>query len=569
MSRSENSQKRIRLTHGLLGLSFLAAAGSQAGVQLFRSDEILKMAGDARRFNVSRTDVARRGSILAADGTVLAQSSDTYELGVNFRKTPESPGFLLDLASASGISAAELEVAAASKNRSMQWRRTFSSERAAAIRAAKTKWRADGVSLAKTTRRMAALGDSAAGFIGLYQGKSAVSGLELSQDDVLAGTNGERSGLPDRTGAFLPMRLSQENKSAVAGEDITLTILPSLQIAAAAAIKRAVESNKATSGVALVMDPKTGDLLAMANWPSVDPDNPQAGSTFNPCYMGVYEPGSTFKILTLAKALDAHKVDPSAVVNCSGALPVIKSRSIRCDLHNGHRAHGAVNSERAIAKSCNVSAATWALRIGHTDMVRFLDDLGLLKRSELGLPLEARGQFNRNEPAKKLQLATVGFGQSLSATPIGLIGAFGMLANGGVRVEPKLIARYGNVLAEQKPTQRLISQETSKEVMALMESVIDSDGGTGAKLRIPGYRLAGKTGTAEKIGSDAKGYVSSFVGFVPAVDTRAVILVMVDNPKAGKYYGASVAGPVFKELAQQVIRTYELKPTGAKLKAKP
>jgi cell division protein FtsI (penicillin-binding protein 3) len=567
---SEDSGNRrwkwtIRLTLGLFGL----AALSQANVHIFSRAQILDRAEETKRFVITRTEVARRGSILSADGKPLAQDEDTRELTINFRKVPNSPGFFMDLAAASGIPASEFEHLASVEQRTRVWRKPMSGSQAAAVNRVKLDWRADGVSLSGAGARTYALGEAAAGFLGSYREGKPVSGLELSQNKTLSGQDGKTVGMVDRAGAFLPMRLDRETRERLDGRSITLTIDSHLQAAAASAIKHAVETNNADSGSAIILDPKTGDVLAMANWPSYDPSSvmplPASGEVsedFNPNYMAVLEPGSTFKILTLAKALEDGVVGPEEHFYCKGEMQVWSNRNIHCDRHGGTRAHGSLTPELAIAKSCNVWSATWARQIGYDGFVEFLEDLGILEKTNLGLPLERGGEFNRNEYAKGLQLATFGFGQSLSCTPIGLASAFGMLANDGVRMEPRLIKKIGDKELPPVEAGQVVSADTARQVLKFMEAVVESDAGTGKTLRIKGYRLGGKTGTAEKVNrKTGGGYVSNFVGFVPAQEPQAVIMVMVDRPKAGRYYGSTVAGPVFLDLAKAVIRRYGIPPT--------
>jgi cell division protein FtsI/penicillin-binding protein 2 len=198
-------------------------------------------------------------------------------------------------------------------------------------------------------------------------------------------------------------------------------------------------------------------------------------------------------------------------------------------------------------------------------MIDFLEQLGLLEKTNIGLPGEVSGLFRRNEYAKELQLATLGFGQSLTCTPLALTSAFSILGNRGIRMQPRLVKRVGDREFPIREAGRVISEEAADQVALAMESVIESDAGTGKTLRIPGYRLGGKTGTAEKVGTERKGYVSNFIGYVPAQEPKAVILVMVNNPKAGGYYGSTVAGPVFVEVAKSVIRRFNIPPSEPKL----
>ncbi|HRF60269.1 MAG TPA: penicillin-binding protein 2 [Fimbriimonadaceae bacterium] len=548
-----------------MGALFVGAAFTQARVQVFERDPILKLAQASNRYVVGRPELAHRGAIVSADGKVLAQSEDSFVLQVNFKRAPRSPAFLLELAAASGIPASEFEGAARGGG-SRTWRRDLTADQARQIQAVKVSWRADGVSLDRTLEREYPFAEVTAGLVGAVRDGKPTTGLEFGCDALLEGEDGYRTGVVDRSGAFL--KLEGRSIPRRNGQSLTLTIDTRLQIAAHYAIRQAVEAHEASSGVAIVIDPKTGDLLAMANWPTFDPTG-QGGAgkkatDFNPAVMGFYEPGSTFKILTLAEALQSGKVSMGDSIYCSGTLKINRGSEIHCDRKHG--AHGAANLERAIAKSCNVSAATWALRVGNAGMVRFVDDLELLRRPKLGLRSEVRGRFRRDDPAKALQTATLGFGQSINVTPVMLASAFAMIGNEGIWHAPRLVREIGGTEPPRDPGRRILDAGVANDVLKLMASVIQSDEGTGAKLRVPGYRLAGKTGTAQKTNRvtgtmKGGGYVASFVGFVPAEKPQAMILVMVDNPRGSAFYGSQVAGPVFRELAGAVIRTYRIPPS--------
>ena len=215
-----------------------------------------------------------------------------------------------------------------------------------------------------------------------------------------------------------------------------------------------------------------------------------------------------------------------------------------------------------------MAAATWALGIEREPMFDYLKALGLRDKPKLGLLGETSGYLREDEPAQRLQLAHIGFGQSINCTPTALVSAFGMIANGGVRVKPRLVKRVGFVETPVDSGTRIIKKSTADDVSRCMEAVIESDQGSGSKLRIPGYRLAGKTGTAEIVGRGEKGYCSNFVGFIPAKDPQAVVLVMVNRP-AVKYYGAEVAGPAFKDIARGVIQKLNIQPTTSVQAATP
>lgn len=564
-------QNRFRLAAaGTVGL-FLLAVASQAKLQVGERENTIALAEKAKRYTRKRTDEPARGSILDREGNPLAQDETATELTVRFDKVPDSEAFRVALASASGVPAEEIAEQAESGATSRVWTVDLSLRQRDRLAEVRQRFAADGVSIAPAGGRAYPLSEAAACLVGtihLYADKGWVrTGLEQRLNKDLTGEAGSISGLTDKKGRFLPGRIT-ERKERRDGDDIRLTVDSQLQTTAFQAVKEAVTKNKATNGVAIVLDPSNGDVLAMANYPSYFPTPVPGQGTgenaggYNPAYMAVLEPGSTFKILTLAKALDAGKTTMHDHLRCGGVLQIGKAWHVKCDEHHGNRAHGDVDPTKAIAKSCNVAAATWALRIGRDEFLNYIEDLGLLKKTPVGMPGEAHGLFNFNEYAKPLQLANLGFGQSISCTPLSLASAFAMLGNGGMRMEPRLIASVGGKEVPVAPGTRAISQEASAETLGTMEAVIMTDEGTGKGLRIPGYRLAGKTGTAQKIGGGTgKGYVSNFVGFVPAEKPKAMVLVMVNDPKGGAYYGASVAGPAFKSIVKGVIDRYHIAPT--------
>jgi cell division protein FtsI (penicillin-binding protein 3) len=565
-----------------MGGLFVLAGFSQLKLQTWERQGTIDLADSQHRYVHSATLWAQRGSIFDRNGQTLAKDANDFVLSVDFDEIPHSPGFYMDLSQATGVPVSEFQslaeghegpksVASSSEEGKIagkstphfvqSWLQPLNEQQRASVAKAKSTWHTKGVSVIRTSRREYPLEEAAACLVGVVRDREPANGLEVSQDELLQGTNGKLEGPTDKRGRLMPLRLSGQNTLKKDGKDLTLTIDSEIQVAATEALKISVEENKADNGVAMVMDPKTGDLLAMANWPSFKPylkdGSDSVSQGYNPSYMAQLEPGSMFKVLTLAKALDERVVSMHEQIQCRGEYHPTKKTRIRCDSHHGNRAHGWVDAEGAIARSCNVSAATWALRVGRDPFLDYIKKLGLLGYQKIGVPNEAPGDFNFKEPSQILQLATVGFGQSITCSPVGLMGAFGMLANNGLMVKPRLIRKIGDQDCPIAPAVPIIRPEVTQEVLTCMEDVIQSDSGTGKSLRIPGYRLGGKTGTAQKIGK-VKGYVSNFVGFVPANAPKAVILVMVNNPKGQKYYGADVAGPVFKALAESVIKRLQI-----------
>ncbi len=560
MPRKKPRIDRLVVFRWGLATLFAFALITQARLQVVDRRATLDKAEATHRFTMERKEVAKRGSILSADGKAMAEDDDTYSLVVQFDEVPESDGFFVDLSAATGIPASEFSQLAATGVVSRTWSQPMTPAQQKAVQAVKNRWRANGVSISPSGQRTYPLGPAASCIVGISSRTSKL-GLEKSFNSLLSGKDGHTTGLVDRGGAFLPMRLTKDSVPKTNGKDVELTIDSELQTLATASIKQAVESNHAERGVVIVYDPHTGDLLAMANWPSFDPtgkgtDASTVVSDFNPNTMSRLEPGSMFKTLTLAKALDMGAIDTHWKGYCAGQFTVGKKV-----IHCSHGAHHDVDITKVIAESCNVSAASWALRIGRTEYFKYLDQLDVLSQPNIGLPNEKEGWFSRNDPAEQLQLANLGFGQAINVTPVRLASAFAMIGNGGVRMEPRLIRRVGNEARPPVSKGQMIKAETASEVMGCMEAVIQTDIGTGKTLRIPGYRMAGKTGTAQRIGKGKSGYVANFVGFVPAPNPKVMILVMVENPTGGKYYGADVAGPVFGIMARATIRRLGIAPT--------
>lgn len=590
---SGKADRRGLAMAALLALGFGAAAFSQAKLQTVEREHTLKLARDAHRYVQTVTERARRGSILAADGRPLAKDEDAYDLTVDFAKCPHSPAFWLDVSAATGVSATELQEAAASGAKTRSWSGAVATSGRDRLTEVCRDWHADGVSAGWSGRREYPLAENASSLVGVIRPKGLAigsddrrypklvakygrpagdkpfirdleTGVEAARDGDLTGQNGEVEGLTDRHGEFMASRGTRVVQERRDGRDVQLTIVPELQVAATAAVRRQVERTKAKSGVALIMDPSTGDLLAMANWPQPKPYRPDGTENdlgpsggLNPAYMSVLEPGSMFKLLTLAKCLDVRPDVAKSTIDCTGAWkPIPKAKPIHCDKHE---VHGLEDDRMAIAGSCNIAAGHWALAIGHDRFMQFLEDAGLRYKSKLGLHGESPALFPHDDGSPILQTAVVGFGQSINCTPVQLMGAFNSIANGGVRREPRVIAKVGGVEVPRDPGRRLFSEAAATETTAAMEAVFGPKG-TGKDLSIPGYRIAGKTGTAQKIGKNQNGHVSNFIGFLPAQKPKATILVMVNEPQT-EFYGAAVAGKAWQEIALAVIRADHLAPT--------
>ncbi len=563
------SPRRLIWIYGLLALGFFVALCAQARVQIFNRSHIVQEALSSHRFLLFKNESPRRGSLLTADDKPLADNAAGQQLCVDFSRAPTSTGFLSSLAQAAHLPIDWL-MARIGQPKTACWAQPISAVDGDRVNLLKRTWRADGVSIGPNVDRLYPFGANAADVTGSESSGKAVLGLEQRYDKELSGVAGVTVGMVDRQGAFLPGYVYRE-KDKKDGQDIVTTLDSRLQEEAAEAIRRTVQKFDADSGAIVAIDPNNGAIIALSSFPNYDPNGNSAPdgskwSDLSGAYMRRMEPGSMFKILTLAKGLDCGAVKVTDSLDCKGELKVGRTGRVRCALEHGTRAHGEVDCAEAIARSCNVSAATWSMEIGDAPFISFIKSTGALDTPQLDFPLEGgslpgaiSGQVDENDANKKLQAADLGFGQSITCTPLSLACAFAAIGNGGNRVFPFLVSKIGARSFTPKVPVQVISTSVANTVLGFMEGVIEKPYGTGADLKIPGYLIAGKTGTAQ-IKNGSGGYVSNFVGFVPAVNPRIEILVMVDHPKKGGYYGAQVAGPVFRQMAVAAIRRFGIAP---------
>lgn len=394
------------------------------------------------------------------------------------------------------------------------------------------------------------------GFTGIDS--QGLAGIELTYDQILRGTAGAAAAEQDGMG-----RVLVETQRIVSppedGADLLLTIDQVIQHITERELDAAMARTHARAGSVIVMDPRSGEILALAARPTFDPNTGTEARPdlwLNPTVAGVYEPGSTFKVFTAAAALDAGAVSPSEKFLCNGVLR----------LPGGHVIHEAVNRKMGwltlagiIRESCNVGAAQVATRLGKARFYEYIRAFGFGERSGIDLPGELPGLVRPPSAWLGPGLQTIAFGQGISVTPVQLLAAATALANDGFTVRPHVVRsrrdRQGRTTAVvgPTPTHRAVRPETARAVLDMMIDAVER--GTGRLAAIDGYAVAGKTGTAQKPGPDGYEpgrYVSSFLGIVPAEDPALAILVILDEP-LGVYFGGEVAAPVFREIAMQAL----------------
>jgi cell division protein FtsI (penicillin-binding protein 3) len=371
-------------------------------------------------------------------------------------------------------------------------------------------------------------------------------GLELAQQSWLGGKSGSRRVIINRRGDVVEdvqsIRAPQE------GRDLALSVDSRLQYLAFREVKAAVEANKAHAGAAVILDVKTGEILALANWPSYNPNNrvrTQRDKMRNRALIETFEPGSTLKPFTIAAALDAGKVLPSSIIDTAPGTLTIGHATI----HDAHR-EGALTVEQVIQKSSNVGAAKIALSLPPETMWQTLSGSGFGAAPMTGFPGEVSGRLRPAKTWRPIEQATMAYGHGISVNLVQLARAYTIFATDG-ELKPVSLLKVDGPVAGRP----VISAATARAVRHMLEMVV-LPGGTAPKAQVAAYRVAGKTGTAHKIEDHVyvDKYVSSFVGFAPVSNPRLVIAVMIDEPGGGEYYGGTVAAPVFSTIMGAALR---------------
>ncbi|MFF1446225.1 peptidoglycan D,D-transpeptidase FtsI family protein [Streptomyces sp. NPDC058295] len=438
-----------------------------------------------------------------------------------------------------------------------------------------------GVFSVPSSKRVYPNGNLAAGILGWVNadGKGG-GGVEQQLNATLTGKDGKiryaQSG-----GRQVPTVGSTETP-AVPGSDVELTIDRDIQWAAQNAITDQVEESRADRGYVIVQDNRTGEILAMANSPGFDPgDLSQANSADmgNASVQDAYEPGSTAKVMSMAAVLEENAATPLTHVTVPNRL----HRGDRLFQDDIDHATWYLTLNGVLAKSSNIGTILATGQLGKTQaqanqvLYSYLRKFGIGSQTGLGFPGETKGILAQPGKWSTSQQYTIPFGQGMSLNALQAASVYSTIANGGVRVEPTLVRGTkgpdGRFTPAEAPAKtRVVSQKTAKTLAQMLESVVDDEEGTGAKARIPGYRVAGKTGTANRVDPATgtyKGYTSSFAGFAPADNPRVTVYCAIQNATEGSYFGGQICGPVFKQVMEFALKTLQIPPTGAKAASLP
>ncbi len=393
------------------------------------------------------------------------------------------------------------------------------------------------------------------GFVGVDN--TGLAGIELEFDKELSGTPGSEEVVRDPAGHALKV---VNQKQPVAGTDVRLTIDENIQFTAEDVLARTVSSSSAKAAVAIVMAPRTGDILAMASVPKVKNHDfsRSADANRNRCITDVYEPGSIFKLVTISGALADRVVTPTKHYTLPSSL-TLYDRTI----NESHERGVVTYSVREILQwSSNVGSVKIGMEMGKASMLRWMKAFGFGRPTGVDFPGEAAGIVPPANQWSGTSIANIPMGQGIAVTPLQMAVAFSVVANGGVRVEPRLVAQVGDDVVERKSGRRVIPAKVAAQVRSMLATAVAA--GTGTKARIPGYAVAGKTGTAEKPLPDGSGYsktnyVASFVGMVPASRPRLVVLVAVDEPRTS-IYGGDIAAPAVRQIMRYALQRLEIAP---------
>lgn len=545
---------RIRFIGGFFVLLFVLTVCRAFYLQVINRDYLLKLADRQHQKVIPLTPA--RGTIYDTNGAALAVS-------VEMDSCYAEPKSIADLRAAAARLAPVLEMPQETVFRRLQGNRNFVwLKRRLTPDVAKRVHELDieGIGFVKETKRYYPNSEVAShviGFTGLDP--EGLEGIERRYDSTILGGTGYLVTERDALGRNVALKGTVVQNGAM-GHNVTLTLDKNIQYIAEKELAKAVTNSGAKAGTAIVMDPNTGRVLAMSNFPTynLNSHGDYASSVWrNRAVADSYEPGSTFKTFLIAAALEEKLVRPGDGINCEGGSYAIGGRTI----HDTHK-YGRLSVAEILKYSSNIGVAKIGSKLGASRLYSYLKNFGIGEKSGIDLPGETSGTLRQWSQWYGIDLATISFGQGVTASSVQLAAAFSAIANGGVLMKPYLVEKItdsdGNVVTTFGPQarRRVVSPETAKSVASMLEGVA-ADGGTGTNASVEGYRVAGKTGTAQKVDPITKGYsaskrTASFIGFVPARKPRLTILVMIDEPKTSPY-GGVVAAPAFSAIALQSL----------------
>ena len=542
---------RSRLVLLLLIAAFLLLVGWSFNLQIMESN-FLQDKGASRYSRVVELS-ATRGRIFDRNGEALAVSTPVKSIWAIPEDARLQPAQARELAKLLDLNVRDLNHKLGSQRDFVFLKRQVAPEVAEQVAAL----RLPGINEQREYRRYYPAAEVAAHLLG-FTGAEDIGqeGVELAFQEKLAGRAGSRRVIKDRRGQIVEdvesIRKPQD------GQDIKLSIDAKIQYLAYSKLLHAVNVHKARAGSIVVLDARTGEILALVNLPTYNPNNRSqlSGERLrNRAFTDTFEPGSTMKPFTAAMALEKGSFRPETMIQTAPGYMRIGAATIH-DTHD----YELLSVAQVIQKSSNVGSVKMALTFQPAEMWAMFDNLGFGKPLKLGFPGEVGGRLRPHASWRPIEQATMAYGHGMSVTLVQLAHAYMVFARNGDLI-PLSLERL-----EQAPIsgRQVFTAQTAREVRNMLESVV-MPGGTALKAQVPGYRVAGKTGTARKLAGNGytNKYIASFAGFAPASDPRLVIAVMVDEPSAGSYYGGEVAAPVFSQVMAGSLRTLGVAPDDA------
>jgi cell division protein FtsI (penicillin-binding protein 3) len=538
---------RSRLVLFLLFAAFLTLVGRALWLQGLSTDFLQKQ-GEARYARTLELP-STRGKITDRNGEVLASSVPVKAVWAIPDDVLEAPADKLRaLAKLLDMPEAELRKKLDSDRNFVYLKRQVEQETVDKV----LKLQIAGIETRKEYKRFYPQGEVTAHVVGFTNVEDAgQDGMELGAQKTLAGTTGSRRVIKDRLGRIV------EDIAAIRephdGQDLALSVDSKIQYIAYTQLKEAVDKFHAKAGGVVVVDTKTGEVLALANLPTYNPNDRSVltgAQLRNRVITDTFEPGSTLKPFTIALALDTKRVTPNTVIQTSPGRLTIGTATIG-DSH----AHGPLTVSQVIQKSSNIGTAKIALQMQPQEMWEMFTTVGFGQAPKFGFPGAVAGRVRPYKAWRPIEQATMSYGHGISVSLLQIAHAYTIFARDG-----DLIPLSFHKLTAPPTGQRVITEKTARELRAMLETVVGPEG-TAPKAQVPGYRVGGKTGTAYKIehGRYVSKYVASFVGFAPASDPRIIVAVMIDEPQ-GAHYGGDVAGPVFSSIVGNSLRALNVAP---------
>ena len=575
-------KRRIAIGFFAIAILLIALTFRVAWIQIIDAEEYTEKA-----ILQQTTDTpveAKRGVIYDRNGKELATSTTCYTLWVwpaQFtagKTAAEIKEMSAEIAGIVDKDSEKIEAGVTKEQYMVALAKYLDKETADKIRALKYT----GLEISAATKRNYPLGSFASHVLGsVNDDNQGRTGLELQYDEYLSGVSGRWVRNHDISGNEL-VEGREEYHEAKDGLNVVSTLDEAIQHYAEKAIDEGMEKTGAKRIMCLIMEPETGDILASAVTPGFDPNNATVPTDEiiaeeyekaknktevlskmwrNPIVSDTYEPGSTFKLITASSAIEEKAITTTETFSCNSRI-TIAGVTLHCW---SHRDHGTQTIKEAIGNSCNPVLAKVASKMGKTTFYKYLDLYGITEKTGVDYPGEAGSIVQSLENVGPVELATIGYGQGISVTPIQLLTAVSAIGNDGVLMQPRYVKALtdsdGKVVKDYEPVtvRKVLSSKTASEMRSIMEYVVSEGGGGNAK--ITGYRIGGKTGTANKVenGKYGENYYSSFIGMAPMDDPKVSILVIVDSPK-GSYYGSIVAAPIAKSILSDVLRYMNITP---------